>query len=106
MHLVNHEHLHANGLHDPQRRLLHLRDVGARPLWRAEQGEEFRVEPSFAGATCHFHRQNRRPQSSGRRVDIEQANRTVVGLSDILAEVEALASTPHSPEKREGTPSC
>jgi hypothetical protein len=50
--------------------------------------------------------QRRTARSEAIKVDIEQANRTAVELSDILAEVEALASTPHSPEKREGTPSC
>ena len=50
--------------------------------------------------------QRRTARSEAIKAEIEQANRTVVELSDILAEVEALASTPHSPEKREGTPSC
>ena len=69
VHLVDHEHLHADGLHDPQRRLLHLSDICTRPLRRAEQGEQFGVEPSFARTTGHFHRQDRRLQSSGHRVE-------------------------------------
>ncbi len=39
-------------------------------------------------------------------VDIEKANRSVVELSDIVAELETLASTPRSPEKREGAQRC
>ena len=47
--------------------------------------------------------QRRTARSEAIKVDIEQANRTVVEISDILAELEALTSTTHSPEKREGT---
>ena len=50
--------------------------------------------------------QRRTARSEAIKVDIEQANRSVVELSDILAELEALASTPHSPEKREGAQPC
>ena len=37
VHLVDDWHLHADGFHDPQCGLLHLGNVGARPLWRAEK---------------------------------------------------------------------
>ena len=50
--------------------------------------------------------QRRTARSEAIKVDIEQANRTVVEISDILAELEALTSTTHSPEKREGTQPC
>ena len=45
MRFVDHQHQHADRFHDPQRRLLHLGNVGPRPLWRAEKGEELGVDP-------------------------------------------------------------
>jgi hypothetical protein len=45
MHFVDHQHLHADRFHDPQCRLLHLGNVGTRPLWRAEKGEELGLYP-------------------------------------------------------------
>ena len=50
--------------------------------------------------------QRRTARSEAIKVDIELANRAVVGISDILAELEALTSPTHSPEKREGTQPC
>ena len=47
--------------------------------------------------------QRRAARSEAIKVDIEQANCSVVELSDILTELQAMASTPHSPEKHEGT---
>ena len=50
--------------------------------------------------------ERRTARSEAIKVDIEQANRTVVEISDILAELEALTSPTHIPEKREGTQPC
>lgn len=56
--LVDHQHLQANCVHDAQCRLLHLGAIGPRPLRRAEQGQQFGVEPPFAGPAGHLHGQN------------------------------------------------
>jgi hypothetical protein len=45
-------------------------------------------------------------RSEAVKVDIEEANRSVAELSDILAELQAKSSTPHDPEKHEGTQPC
>jgi hypothetical protein len=45
-----------------RKRLFHLGDVGARPLRRAEKGQQFGVEPPLAGPAGHLHGQNRRLQ--------------------------------------------
>lgn len=47
-----------------RRSLLHLGDIGSRPLRCPEQGQQFGVEPPFAGPACHLHGQNRCPQCS------------------------------------------
>src|SRR5271165_6558798 len=44
MHLVDEKHLDADSFQKPQRRLLHLHDVGARTLRRAQQREQFGIE--------------------------------------------------------------
>lgn len=49
MHFVDHQHLHADRFHVSRCRLLHLGDVGAWSLWRAEKCEEFGVEAPLAG---------------------------------------------------------
>ena len=50
--------------------------------------------------------QRRGERSEAIKVDIEQANRSAAELSDILAELEARASTSHGPENHEGAQQC
>ena len=57
MHLVDDEHLDADSFQKPQRRLLHLHDVGARILRRAQQREQFGIEAPLSGLADHFHGQ-------------------------------------------------
>jgi len=59
MHLVDDKHLDADSFQKPQRRLLHLDDVGARTLWRAQQREQFGIEAPLSWLADHFHGQHR-----------------------------------------------
>lgn len=48
---------------------LHLCNVGARPLRRAEKGEQFGVEASLARAAGHLHSQDRCLQCARQRIE-------------------------------------
>jgi len=61
---VDDENLHADRFHNSQGGLLHLRDVGAWSLRRAEERQQFRVEPAFSRSASHLHREYGRCQSS------------------------------------------
>ena len=82
MHLVDDKHLDADSFQKPRRRLLHLHDVGARTLRRAQQREQFGIEAPLSGLADHFHGQQGRSLLA--RTGIE-ARRIVVAAGCGLA---------------------
>lgn len=55
--------------HDAQRSLLHLCDIGAGPLWCAEEGQKFGIKPSLTRPAGHLHCENRRFHPAGERIE-------------------------------------
>jgi hypothetical protein len=54
LHLVDHEHLNADGPHQPQRRLFQVDHARPRTGRCAERRQELSVEPALAGLAAHL----------------------------------------------------